>query len=159
MRKPPLQLLALAVAAACNASPPIILQFPPYPAGTKYVSGAVIQGSSSVADYGIQQVEDSVGQLLWFSRFLRRDATGHAYWKLIDSLRLPAYDSARFLVIVGCALRGHPDPEVVALVASQAQDSFRTIFSAWLADRRTERLRLLDPHSGIVCENPGWGAE
>ena len=115
--------------------------------------------SAVISDYSIEEVRDAAGQELWFSRLLRRDTTGHPLFELLDTVRLPPYDSTKFLAIVGCAYDGRPDPEIAALVANEDADSFRTVFLAWRADRRTHRIARLNPPAGVVCENAGWGAE
>jgi hypothetical protein len=154
-------LVLLPVLSGCHSSGATSdeLEFPPYPEGTRYAAGAALVDSGRVTDFGIERLLDSKGEQLWFTRLTRRDDHGRPYFRLLDSLRVPPYDTTLIVVLDGCAVEGRPDPEVVALVKDVPADSFRVVIGAWRADRRTGHLREIEPPLGVACENMAWGTE
>jgi hypothetical protein len=134
------------------------LRFPPYPTGVTSVSGSLLQDTLGGTDYVIDWVTTAPNPQLWFGRFDGRDAAGRPFWRLVDTLSVPAYDTTRTLVIAQCTLRGQFDAELIALVAYEMAESLHTVFSAWRADRRQGRF-LAVPPTGIACANEGYGAE
>jgi hypothetical protein len=132
------------------------LLFPPYPAGVTSEDGAALPDTVGAVEYGIETVLTPVGPRFWLSRLVRRDEKGHAYWLLLDTLPVPAYDSTRVVVYTQCSLHGRVDFEILALLLRSNTDSFRTAVSAWRADRSRERFLAVSPR-GVVCANESHG--
>lgn len=162
------RLFVVLLPVACSGAPQSQngLRFPPYPTGITSVGTTLIQDTVGGTDYVIDWVTTAsnpqlwLGRLkLWFGRFDGRAEDGHAFWRLVDTLSVPAYDTTRTLVIAQCTLRGRFDPELIALVAyeraeyERAESSY-TVFAAWRADRRKGRF-LAVPPTGIACSNEG----
>jgi hypothetical protein len=145
---------ALACRPAVNL--PLGLQYPPLPNGWVEQSGTLIPDSVGGTDYAVSWMNGPAGEYLWFSRALAPDAQGHPRWELRDVLRVPTIGPGRTLVVGECTLAGQRDPEVIAVVKSEDAQWWKTVFSAWRADRNIGRFVVL-PTVRIECRNEGYG--
>lgn len=119
------------------------LNYPPLPSGLSEGFGMIIQDSN---DYALSLVIKGVNKMLWLSKMTHRDASGVAYWQVMDVLNLSNLEAGLTLIPDGCFLNGVPDSEIFIVGRNGV------IVLAWRANTRVNKFEVI-PTSGIKCDS------
>ena len=87
------------------------LTYPPLPDGLSEGFGSVIGDS----DFALSIASDNENKMLWLSRLTHHDASGKAFWKIKDIIKLPKLEGDVVLIPDGYLLNGNPDDKVIAI--------------------------------------------
>lgn len=95
----------------------------------------MISPSSSPDDWAVSIVTDGNNFMLWFDKVLYRDQDGKPHWEVSDVVIIPPLEQEQGFIVSGCFLNNVLDPEIVALVNINMQDSE----SRWLSNENIVR--------------------
>jgi hypothetical protein len=136
----------------------IDLKYPPLPSSiltsASWQSG--LWNSSSSQFWSVDAVMDEKNIMLWLSRRISYNESGHAIFQVRDTVFLPPSARDKKIIVSECVLDGEPDYEIVALVKLD-QESLENrwlpnshILSAWRANRTKEKLEPIST-ADIEC--------
>jgi hypothetical protein len=152
--------LVAALVAGCHSTSKvgIGLRYPPLPPGYVEENASLLSSPQGGASWIVAKMQTESTEFLWLARELP-PMPRQPRWELRDTLRLPAEEPGRTVVVAACTLQHQPDDiEIVAIAKTEAAESLTTVYSAWRADRRLGRFVAI-PTSGIVCANEGYGVD
>ena len=125
----------------------------------KNLGGCVIDvGKKEKNGFGIGFFKDDNENIIYtFEKFLERDESGKAKYKILDTINIGKLKDNEIIVCRVCRQDEVFDSEIIAIVIADDKDVFDRIVKAWRADTKTGRFTKIENLNKITCENEWYG--
>lgn len=116
------------------------------------ISDTLIYGDYVDAKHGILHLQNRNQNLILFNR-VERGASLKREYNVLDTLVIPREDDSKFVTIGYCQINNNNDENLIVLAKKTDSLKIKTIFKAWRANTKSEKIEPINHLDSINCFN------